>query len=349
MPEVRRARNLDLTKLRNEASAYLPTITNPAKPTKPSKPDQTETETAPSPPLSPTPARTPLPLPEREEDPLPYLDLNPGAPKRSGVSTNGLPRPAPPSVPATKPQDDTPLSLEDDSGTAPALPPGPPPFRVPALVTDDSAKQFSGLCEVVLVPHGLFLESVPYRPFLYAPVGSPAFTPNSRTVVVSLPDGRAVAIEFLGRDATRLADDTAAFLSRERGLPDPREYRRSPRWLLLVAIIFALGLAIAPVVMSQTTELGLETGLLLGAGFAGFGLLANVAVVLFTCMSVISKMAVMARSSAWGRRACSCSRQLPISRGASTLSSHRRRSNRHPRNRHPTHRTPTRIHSRSNT
>src|SRR5207248_7543801 len=49
-----------------------------------------------------------------------------------------------------------------------------------------------------------------------------------------------------------------------------------------------------PVVLSQTADLGLETGLLLGAAVAGVGLLANSLVVLFARLSVPGKVAVMA-------------------------------------------------------
>jgi hypothetical protein len=257
---------IDLTANLN-ATAYMPTIAKPVKPTKSSIAEAAPVASPPKPP----------PLPEREEDPLPYLDLIP-APRKS----------VPPSLPTTKPTDEAPLSLDDP---APA-PVGPPPFRTPARVTSDSAKQFSGLCDLVLVPHGLFLEAVP-RPFLYAPLGSRVFAPARETLVLTLPDGRTVAIELLGRHAARVTDDTAAFMAGERGVPDSREYRRSPSWLLWIALIFALGVSIGPIVMSQTTDLSLETGLWLGAGFAVVGLVANAVVVSFTRMSVVGKFAVM--------------------------------------------------------
>lgn len=202
---------------------------------------------------------------EREEDPLPYLDLNP-TPRRKAA---------------------------DDSPAGDAPPPAATPFRTPARVTADSANLFAGPCEVVLVPHGLFLESVPYRPFAYAPLGSKAEPAGRRELAVTLPAGRVLTVEFAGPDAARIRHDAAAFLARERGLPDHREYRRAPNWLLGLAAVFALGLSVGPVVLSRTTELGVGTGLLIGAGFAAAGLLANAAVVLLTRLSVPGKVAVM--------------------------------------------------------
>jgi hypothetical protein len=161
-------------------------------------------------------------------------------------------------------------------------------------VTTDSAGLFTGPCEVVIVPHGLFLESVPYRPFLYVPVRTPVDTPGRRGLAVTLPDGRTVTLEFTGPGGRQLADDTAAFLAGERAAPNAREYRRVPLWLVAVAVVLALGLAVGPLVLSQTADLGLKTGLLLAAAFAGLGLLANIAVVLFARISVAGKVVSMA-------------------------------------------------------
>jgi WD domain, G-beta repeat len=280
-----------------DASAYLPaaaTATAAAAPT----------ESGPA--SASAPAAAPAPAFEREEDPLPYADLNPRSTRATAPpplpGTGGL-RPPPAGVPPTPAPDEV-LSLDDapadPGGHTPGSlvpsggPAGPPPFRAPARVTADSAGLFTGPCEVVLVPHGLFLESVPYRPFLYVPVRSSVDASGSCGLAVTLPDGRRVALEFTGPHAGRLADDTAAFLAGERGVPDPREYRRAPRWLFLVALVFALGLATGPVVLSQTADLGLATGLWLGAAFAGAGLLANAAVVRFARLPVPGKVAVMA-------------------------------------------------------
>ena len=187
-----------------------PTGAKPAKPTR-AKPRRKPPPTGAR---STTTASAPLPVAEREEDPLPYLDLKP--------ALNGSARQQPPLLPPAKAHDEPPLSLDDDPAPAPPVPEGPPPFRVPARVTADTADLFTGPCDAVLVPHGLFLESVPFRPFLYAPRGSPASLPGRRALAVSLPDGRTVTVEFLGRNATRVAEDTAAFLANERGVPDPR-------------------------------------------------------------------------------------------------------------------------------
>src|SRR5262249_35900562 len=187
--------------------------------------------------------------------------------------------------------DDTPAG--GAARPAPPATPQAPPFRAPITVTADSAKLFTGPCEVVMVPHGLFLESVPYRPFLYVPVGSAVEMPGRRSLAVTLADDRPTALDFSGRDASRLAEDTAAFLARERGVPDPRDYRRAPRWVWWLALIFAAGLGVAPLAVSWITDIGVETGLRLAAGFAGFGLLANAAVVLFTRSSVFGKGVVV--------------------------------------------------------
>jgi hypothetical protein len=283
-----------------DATAYLPASLStssvvetpappvPAKPARPGKaatpppvptPAPSAAEDDPLPHPDPKPAKRAAPPEEREEDPLPYLELNPA------------PRPAPPPLPAA----DATLALDESPAPSEAAPSaGPPPFRTPVRVTADSAGLFAGPCEAVLVPHGLFLESVPYRPFLYAPLRSPTEPAGSRAFTVALADGRRLTLEFLGPHAGRIADDAAAFLAGGRPLPDPKEYRRNPGWLLWVALIFAAGLAVGPVVLSQTTELGLNTGLLIGAGFAGVGLVANAAVVLLTRLPVPGKVALMA-------------------------------------------------------
>ncbi len=227
------------------------------------------------------------PVPEREEDPLPYLDLNPLA-----KPTHSPPTPLLTQKPSeTLSLDDEPLSLDDGTSATPP-PVAPPPLRVPVRVIADSAKLFTGPCEVVMVPHGLYLENISYRPFLYIPVRSQA-APGDRELAVTLPDGRAVTLEFTGRNARQLACDTAAFLAGERGAPDPREYR-IPRWLFLVAAVLALGLAAGPIVLSQTAPLGLDIGLLIGAGLAWAGLSANLAVVLFARVTIPGKVVLMA-------------------------------------------------------
>ncbi len=275
-----------------ELSASPSASAKPSKPSSPSPPAKSVarvTGTIASPAKS-AGRSSPLPLGEmeHEEDPLPYVDLKPTtrtAPARP------LPLPLPNNAAA-----EPPLTLDDDPIAPTEIAAGPvvpPPFRTPALMTFDAAGLFIGPCEVVLVPHGMFLESIPYRPFLYVPIGCPVNVAG-REVAITLPDTRAVTIEFVGPSAGQIADDTVAFLTGERPLPNLDDYHRNPKWLLSLALIFALGLAVGPLVLSQTTEFELNTGIMIAAGFAGVGLLANAAVVLLTRMSVPAKVAVMA-------------------------------------------------------
>ncbi|MFO0823831.1 MAG: hypothetical protein U0792_12060 [Gemmataceae bacterium] len=254
----------------------------PAKPSKPSNPPGSSSPDASD--LDPATTVTTPTVAEREEDPLPYPDLSPTA--KPAV------RPLPPVAPSTEPPltlDDDPLPLDDGKPIPPAA---PPPFRAPAHVNHDSAGLFAGPCEVVVVSHGLFLESVPYRPFLYAPIGSAAYA-SGRELSLSLPD-RTISVELHGPEARQIVADADAFLARERPMLDWREYRRRPLWLLGIALIFAVGLAVGPRVMSQTTGVDEKTSFRIAVGFAGIGLLANLAVVLLTRLSVPGKVAVMA-------------------------------------------------------
>jgi len=261
--------------------AAPPVVTaKPAKPAKPvahAKPAAVATKTA----TLPEKPR------EREEDPLPYSDVKASKPAATPA------KPAPLPLPAAEPL----LTLDDDPAppteTAAPTPVAPPPFRTPAEMTFDSAGLFVGPCEVVLVPHGMFLESVPYRPFLYVPIRTP-MSLTGRELAITLPDGRMATVEFTGANSHQIADDAVGFLSGERPMPELTDYRRVPKWLLSLAVIFALGLAVGPLVMSQTTELDFSTGLMIATGFAGVGLLANAAVVLLTRLSVPAKVAVMA-------------------------------------------------------
>jgi len=298
-----------------DASAYLPAAAAATATSATTTAAAAPTESGPASAPAPIPPPAPAPAFEREEDPLPYADLSPRSSRATppplpgtGVSA-GANGPPPAEVPHTPAPDEVPLSLDDtpldpgvhtpgspgpgSPGPGSPVPAGPPPFRAPARVTADSAGSFTGPCEAVLVPHGLFLESVPYRPFLYAPVRSKVEASGRSGLAVTLADGRTVTLEFAGPHAGRLADDAAAFLAGERGVPDPREYRRPPRWLFLAAAVFAVGLAVGPVVLSQAADLGLATGLWLGAAFAGAGLVANAAVALFARLSVPGKVGVM--------------------------------------------------------
>lgn len=228
-----------------------------------------------------------------EDDPLPYpaaaAKVAATAPAKAPTAQKPVEEP-----PLTLDDDPQPLSLDDDpASSAPAQPAAPPPFRTPALVAADSAGLFTGPCQVVVVPHGMFLESVPYRPFLYAPIRS-RVEASGIGFVLTLPDGRALTIEFEGLHAERIAEDTAGFLSGRRSMPDPKEYRRNPTWLLWPALIFAAGPAVGALVLAKTTEVGFKTGALFAAAFAGMGLVANAAAALLTRMSLPAKVVVMA-------------------------------------------------------
>ena len=147
-----------------EASAYLPTVSrqpplslgDDGPPTYPvAKPAARPSP----PPLPPTPSRPPL--------------------------AQTVPRPL--SLPSIAEVGEV-LSLDDDPpADLPAEP--EPPFRVPVRVLADSLRQVAGPCFAVFVPHGVFLEHEPMKPFLYVPVGCPAEAPATGELIVTLPDG----------------------------------------------------------------------------------------------------------------------------------------------------------------
>lgn len=247
-----------------EASAYLPAV--PAPPALPEREDD---------PLPYAPAAPPAPKPapaasEPEDDPLPYAD----APK---------PLPAPPPLPL-------PLALGAEVASAAA--PLAVPFRARAQIVADSGGAV-GPCTAVLLPHGLFLEHEPMKPFAYAPPGCAVEEPAAGALALTLPDGRVLALNFVGRSARSLARDTAAFLRGERDAPAPDEYRLK-WWVLLCASVFALGLAIGPLVLAHTANLSDEFALAVGGGFALVGLLANGALALFSRRSVPAQVLTMA-------------------------------------------------------
>src|SRR5262249_57017933 len=127
--------------------------------------------------------------------PLPTVQQEAGGPPPPLAETGRA------SPPLAKAPAEPPLSLDDDpEPVAPSVPAGPPPLRVRVRVTD-STRQFTGPCQAVLVPHGLFLESVPYRPFLYIPVRSRVSTRWRGGLAVTLADGRAGAPGFTGPPA----------------------------------------------------------------------------------------------------------------------------------------------------
>ena len=305
-----------------EASAYMPVL---------AKETSTITQPLPTPVSEPAKPAPSIPTPyEREEDSLPY-PVSPGDSRlpKSGDLRPPLARTLPPPLPNTESferenarevpsatpsrpavasgnsrpplaqnaplslDDEQPLSLDDDPVPAGAPPVELQPFRVPVHVLADSHNRIVGPCFAVLVPHGLFLEREPMRPLVYIPLGCRAESLKTGELAVTLPEGGAITLRFEVRYARQIAADTRAFLAGERPVPAPAEYRRR-WWLLWPALIFALGLAGGPLVLSQYADLGLEFGLKVGGGFALAGLLANVSVVLFSRWSVLGQVAVMA-------------------------------------------------------
>jgi hypothetical protein len=277
------------------------------------------------PPASPKPAAPPKPVPKAWDDtadPLPYLPAAAPTPKSLPPKPSLPPRPTlppakaapkppplpPPAVPAplakgdtkesdkhqtpnTKhetPKTDEVLSLDDDPAPAEVE-----PFRVPVSVLADSLTAHVGTCVAVLLPHGLFFEHEPMKPFLYIPPGAAATCPAAGELTAVLPDGRTVTMRFEVRYARALARDARAFLAGERPVPHPAEYRRK-WWMLWAALMFALGLAGGPLVLSQVAKLGIEFGLKVGAGFAAAGLLVNLLIVLFSRRPVFVQLVVMA-------------------------------------------------------
>ncbi len=224
----------------------------------------------------------------------------PTPPPRAG--THPGPRPGPvaaksarPGAPLPLPPEE-PLSLdEDDRG--PDADPEPPPFRVPVVVLADSARQIGGPCSAVLVPHGVFLEREPMKPFLYAPLGCRAESPAAGDLLVTLPDGRAVTFRFRGRAGSRLARDTRSFLAGQRPVPAAADYRRK-WWLLWAALVLALGLVGGPLALARGAGLGLEVGLEVGAGFALVGFLLNATIALVSRRSVPGQLVLMAGACA---------------------------------------------------
>src|SRR5205823_5534646 len=108
--------------------------------------------------------------------------------------------------------------------------------------------------------HGLFLESAPEKPFLYAPVGTRANAAGRGELGLGLPD-RSLTLRVGGTgNPAQLAADTADFLAGERPVPDPRDYRR-PWWLVGLAAVLAAALAAGPVMLTRSAGLGLDLGL----------------------------------------------------------------------------------------
>jgi hypothetical protein len=276
-----------------EASAYLPTIalSTPARDAQHRPPIEPRED-------DPLPYPAPQPAPKSPLAPPPVTPslskaaVSPAPPGSSSESASSSPA-SPARPPSTHP---TPFPGEilslDDEPTGPAAEPDPP-FRVPVRVLADSLRQVVGPCCAVLVPHGLFLEHEPMKPFLYAPVGCAVGAPGAGGLALTLPDGRAVTLQFETRSARPLARDARAFLAGDRPVPVAADYRGA-WWLLWAALIFALGLAGGPLVLAHAADLGPEFGLQVGAGFALLGLAGNAAVVFASRGSVPGQLAVMA-------------------------------------------------------
>lgn len=185
-----------------------------------------------------------------------------------------------------------PLSLDDDNSCEKPPSEGVP-FRTPVRIVADSHRQFSGPGFAVFVPHGLFLEQEPWKPLLYWPVGTPTEELNRGSIVVTRPDERVLVLRFDGWAAAALAHDTQAFLRGERAAPVEADYRRK-WWLLWIAVIFALGSAVGPWVLTQSEEMTANFGLAVGGVLALVGLLVNVAVVLWNRWPVPLQVVMMA-------------------------------------------------------
>lgn len=293
-----------------EASTYRPTAAIPGMTTVPPKPvpllghdDPLPIPSAPKGPLTvtkvapPPPARPPQPqsAPPKPppllgaDDPLPRAPAKPPAsapPPKSAATT--VVRPPPPN-----PDPHEVLSLDEEADAPPDAPAEPAPFRVPVRVLANSVAAVVGRCDAVLLPHGLYLEHEPMKPFLYVPPGVVAESPGPGEVTVALPDGRSVTFRFQGRSGRALARDTRRFLAGERPVPAAADYRRK-WWMLWAALVFALG----PLVLSQTVNLNLKFGLQVGAGLAAAGFLANALVVLFSRRGLVVQTLVMAAGGA---------------------------------------------------
>ena len=135
-----------------------------------------------------------------------------------------------------------PLSLDDAEQLA------PPPFRFAAKVLADSSNTLRGDFAVVLLPHGLYLESVPNQPFLFAPVGTPAEVADPREVSLTLPD-RVLLLRFAGvGDPEALAADTADFLAKRRAVPVAADYRAAAGGANRMVLSVVLAVVVSSVV-----------------------------------------------------------------------------------------------------
>lgn len=167
----------------------------------------------------------------------------------------------------------------------------PPPFRFAVRVVSDTRNRLRGAFRGVLTPYGLFLESLPNKPLIFAPIGTPTSATGS-VVVIRLPDG-VLSLRFGGvAFPDQLAADTAGFLAGRRPVPLPTDYRR-PWWLAGVGALLAFGLAAGPVMLAEDNGIDLWIGLSLGAVFVAMATAANTAVALRARLPVGGKVALM--------------------------------------------------------
>ncbi|MFO0797130.1 MAG: hypothetical protein U0804_06600 [Gemmataceae bacterium] len=154
---------------------------------------------------------------------------------------------------ADDPPADEPISLDECEPiptAGPATVELPPPVKVRAAVT--GAHPLRGRVTAVLTPFGLFVERVPNRPLLFAPVGSVAVA-SGRTLRLSLPDGPLALL----LPTSTLTADTAAFLAGTRTVPEVPVLHR-PGWLLPAAALLVLVLVGAAVVGGAALYLALR-------------------------------------------------------------------------------------------
>lgn len=131
------------------------------------------------------------------------------------------------------------------------------------------------------------------KPWAYVPAGTPIERLNRTDVMATLPDQRVLALRFEGPSAAALARDTLAFLRGQRPAPVAADYRRT-WWLGAMAVIFALGLALGPLLCAQQEEVSTELGLVVGGVLAVGGLLANAAIVWLSRWPVSAQILGMA-------------------------------------------------------
>jgi hypothetical protein len=159
-----------------------------------------------------------------------------------------MPKVAP--KPAIAKPPEQPLSLDDAEqippvAAQPRLAQQPVPFRFAATVVADSSNQLHGDFAVVLMPHGLYVESVPNKPFLFAPIRTPAAPGDAGEVSLTLPD-RVLVLRFAGvGDPEALAADTVSFLAGARPVPVPDDYRDLPRRSAAFPVALAVVVSVA--------------------------------------------------------------------------------------------------------